>query len=74
VGRVRLLEYGGPDEAAAKAERIREFKRELRKRPIAGDVYTQATGIEEEQNGLIEPASGDLLVPPGLLASTPESN
>ncbi len=61
--------YGGPGEESEKAVRIRAFKRELRRRPIAGDVYTQATSIEEETNGIIDPASGELLVPAGLLAS-----
>ena len=61
--------YGGPEEGAEKAKRIRAFKREIRQRPIAGDIYTQATSIEQELNGLIEPATGELLVPPGLLAS-----
>jgi hypothetical protein len=63
-------EYGGPQEATAKAERIRAFKRELRLRAIAGDVYTQAVSIEDENNGLIDPHSGKLLVPPGLLDSS----
>ena len=61
--------YGGPDEAEGRAERIRLFKQELRKRPIAGDVYTQATNIEDERNGLIDPQTGELSVPTGLLAS-----
>jgi beta-galactosidase/beta-glucuronidase len=61
--------YGGPGETEEKADRIREFKREMRRRPIAGDIYTQATSIEEEVNGIIDPASGELLVPPGLLDS-----
>jgi hypothetical protein len=43
-------------------------KSELRSRDFAGDVYTQATDIEEERNGLIESDSGDLRVPEGLLA------
>ncbi len=63
--------YGGPQEAAGKADRIRAFKQELRQRPIAGDVYTQATSIEDELNGLIEPVTGELLVPAGILASPP---
>jgi hypothetical protein len=62
--------YGGPQENSEKAEAIRAFKRELRKRGIAGDVYTQATPIEEEVNGLIDPHTGELLVPPGTLASS----
>jgi beta-galactosidase/beta-glucuronidase len=62
-------DYGGPAEAAAKTERIRLFKRALRSRNIAGDVYTQAVSIEQENNGLIDPKTGELLVPPGLLDS-----
>ena len=62
-------EYGGPGEESEKAARIRAFKRELRLRPIAGDVYTQATSIEDENNGLIDPQSGELLVPAGILKS-----
>lgn len=62
-------DYGGPQDAAARASSIRAFKQELRRRPIAGDVYTQATNIEDERNGLIDPATGALSVPPGLLAS-----
>ena len=62
--------YGGPNEAQAKAERIRAFKRELRARAIAGDVYTQATSIEDEDNGVIDPHTGVLEVPPGVLDST----
>lgn len=61
--------YGGPGENEEKADRIRAFKREMRRRPIAGDMYTQATSIEEEINGIIDPASGELLVPAGLLDS-----
>ncbi len=61
--------YGGPEESHAKAELIRAFKRELRSRPIAGDVYTQATSIEEEVNGIIAPQTAELLVPAGLLDS-----
>lgn len=60
-------DYGGPEEMEEKAERIRTFKRELRARHIAGDVYTQATSIEDENNGLINPQTGALLVPPGIL-------
>ncbi|HLM56627.1 MAG TPA: glycoside hydrolase family 2 TIM barrel-domain containing protein [Pyrinomonadaceae bacterium] len=62
-------DYGGPTEAGERAERIRLFKRELRRRPIAGDVYTQATNIEDERNGLIDTQTGELSVPPGVLAS-----
>lgn len=62
-------DYGGPVDPDVRATRIRAFKRELHLRPLAGDVYTQAVSIEDEVNGLIEPATGELLVPPGLLAS-----
>jgi len=63
--------YGGPGEGQAneRADRIREFKKEMRRRPIAGDIYTQATSIEEENNGIIDPKTGELLVPAGLLGS-----
>jgi hypothetical protein len=64
-----FTDYGGPAESEEKAERIREFKRELHRRPVAGDVYTQATSIEEEKNGIINPQTGELLVPPDLLNS-----
>src|SRR5882762_4029386 len=63
-------EYGGPFERAAKVDDIRAFKEELRRRPIAGDVYTQAVSIEDENNGLIDPLTGELQVPAGLLASS----
>jgi hypothetical protein len=61
--------YGGPTELHARAERIAAFKRELRSRAIAGDVYTQATSVEGESNGLLGASDGELLVPPGLLSS-----
>ncbi|AQG81099.1 glycoside hydrolase family 2 protein [Spirosoma montaniterrae] len=61
--------YGGPTDADDRTDRIRLFKRELRERPIAGDVYTQATNIEDERNGLIDFHTGELLVPAGLLRS-----
>jgi hypothetical protein len=48
---------------------IKAYKKELRKRCIAGDVYTQATNIEDERNGLIDGSTGELRVPAGLLAS-----
>lgn len=66
-----FADYGGPADDAEKADRIRQFKQALRQRPIAGDVYTQATDIEHERNGLIDAATGALLVPPGSLRSTP---
>lgn len=62
--------YGGPGDLADRAARIRAFKRELRRHAIAGDVYTQATNIEDEVNGLIDPQTGALTVSPGLLKST----
>ena len=61
--------YGGPQDAEERTDRIRQFKQEMRKRSIAGDVYTQATNIEDERNGLIDPHTGELTVPAGLLAS-----
>jgi beta-galactosidase/beta-glucuronidase len=63
-----FVDYGGPSTSEDRAERIRQFKRELRNRPIAGDVYTQATNIEDEKNGLIDD-NGKLSVPPGVLNS-----
>ena len=62
-------DYGGPKDADERTELIKDFKNELRKRPIAGDVYTQATNIEEERNGLIDAGTGELKVPAGLLNS-----
>jgi hypothetical protein len=62
-------DYGGPSESGERAATIREFKRELRARPFAGDVYTQATNIEDERNGLIDAETGELLVPEGILSS-----
>jgi hypothetical protein len=62
-------DYGGPQDSAARTNSIRAFKEELRKRPIAGDVYTQATNIEDERNGIIDFHSGQLEVPEGLLNS-----
>ncbi|TGE24191.1 glycoside hydrolase family 2 [Hymenobacter aquaticus] len=68
-----FADYGGPQAGEERTERIRQFKQELRARPIAGDVYTQATNIEEERNGIIDPHTGELSVPPGLLHSrTPD--
>jgi hypothetical protein len=67
-----FVEYGGPKDDEERATQIRLFKEELRKRPIAGDVYTQATNIEDEVNGLIESVTGELKVPAGLLNSSPK--
>lgn len=69
-----FADYGGPDNPDDRAERIRLFKQELRKAGLAGDVYTQATDIEDERNGLIEAQTGALKVPPGVLGPVkPES-
>jgi beta-galactosidase/beta-glucuronidase len=68
-----FADYGGPTADTERADRIAEFKRELRRHRIAGDVYTQATDIEDERNGLIDPQSGALNVPAGLLASHAET-
>jgi beta-galactosidase/beta-glucuronidase len=62
-------DYGGPKGSDERTHLIKAFKDELRKRPIAGDVYTQATNIEDERNGLIDPHTGELSVPDGLLNS-----
>ncbi len=64
-----FVNYGGPEESSARANKIKAFKKELRNRAIAGDVYTQATNIEEEKNGLIDPQTGELQVPANLLNS-----
>ena len=61
--------YGGPSDPDHRNRLIRKYKHVLRKREIAGDVYTQATSIEEERNGLIDGATGDLLVDDQLLNS-----
>jgi len=63
--------YGGEAALDSRTEQIRAFKRELTDRAFAGDLYTQATSIEDETNGLIDPTTGALLVPPGILASPP---
>jgi hypothetical protein len=62
-----FVDYGGPKDNDERTEQIALFKRELRLRPIAGDVYTQATNIEDEKNGIIDSATGELKVPAGLL-------
>lgn len=60
--------YGGPaDEHQGKHILIKLFKDEMKSRSIAGDIYTQATSIEDEVNGIIDPHTGELLVPEGLL-------
>jgi hypothetical protein len=65
-----FVNYGGPHDANEQAELIRQFKQELRKLPIAGDVYTQATNIEDERNGLIDDRNAYLRVPEKILQST----
>jgi hypothetical protein len=65
-------DYGGPKDIDERAAQIALYKKELRKRPIAGDVYTQATNIEDERNGLIDSDTGALRVPAGLLHSEPD--
>lgn len=62
-------DYGGPADDGERTKTIDLFKKELRKRKIAGDVYTQATNIEDEVNGLIDFETGELKVPEGLLNS-----
>jgi beta-galactosidase/beta-glucuronidase len=64
-----FVDYGGPKDDAERTVYITNFKKELRKRNIAGDVYTQATNIEDEKNGLIDFETGKLNVPAGLLNS-----
>ena len=64
-----FVNYGGPTDEQDRTQKISQFKEELRKHPIAGDVYTQATNIEEERNGLIDFNSGELMVTSGLLKS-----
>ena len=64
-----FADYGGPNDQLQRTDMIKMYKQELRNHPIAGDVYTQATNIEEEQNGIIDFESGNLNVPEGLLNS-----
>ena len=66
-------DYGGPKDAEERAKVIPVFKEEMRSRAIAGDVYTQATNIEDERNGLIDAHTGELKVPEGLLKSRDRS-
>lgn len=64
-----FADYGGPKDDEERAKQITLFKQELRRHKIAGDVYTQATNIEDERNGIIHPSTGELQVPEGLLNS-----
>lgn len=59
--------YGGLVPLEERAKLIRDFKAALRRAGMAGDVYTQAINIEDEVNGVIDPQTGVLLVPEGLL-------
>jgi hypothetical protein len=69
-----FADYGGPSDNEDRAEKISAFKEELRKRKIAGDIYTQATNIEDERNGLLDFHTGELWVPEGLLNSRKNGN
>lgn len=69
-----FADYGGPSNSEDRTEKIRAFKEELRKRKIGGDIYTQATNIEDERNGLIDFHTGELWVPAGLLNSRKDGN
>jgi beta-galactosidase/beta-glucuronidase len=62
-------DYGGPADSEERARKIKAYKAELTSRTFAGDVYTQATDVEDERNGLIDAATGELRVPEGLLRS-----
>lgn len=64
-----FVNYGGPAKETERIELIKQYKQELRNRPIAGDVYTQATNVEDEKNGLLDAVTGKLFVPGGLLKS-----
>ena len=69
-----FADYGGPKDNEERASQIRLFKKELRDRPFAGDVYTQATNIEEERNGIIDFGTGELKVPDGLFNAEDQTN
>lgn len=69
-----FVDYGGPSDTEDRTAKIQAFKEELRKRKIAGDIYTQATNIEDERNGLIDFHTGELWVPAGLLNSRKNGN
>jgi beta-galactosidase/beta-glucuronidase len=64
-----FADYGGPKDSEHRTQQIALYKQELRKRNFAGDVYTQATNIEDERNGIIDAITGELKVPEGLLNS-----
>ena len=70
VGRLRLLGLRRPGRMPRPAPTASATSSaSCALRPIAGDVYTQATNIEDERNGLIGFHSGELEVPAGLLRS-----
>ncbi|MBG6234441.1 beta-galactosidase/beta-glucuronidase [Pedobacter sp. CAN_A7] len=69
-----FADYGGPKDNEERASQIRLFKKELRDRSFAGDVYTQATNIEEERNGIIDFGTGELKVPDGLFNAEDQTN
>lgn len=64
-----FADYGGPKDEEGRETLIAACKEELRRRPIAGDVYTQATNIEDERNGIIDAHTGALKVRAGILKS-----
>jgi len=64
-----FADYGGPQDDQDRSAKIALYKKELGRHAIAGDVYTQATNIEDERNGLIDFKSGELNVPENLLSS-----
>ena len=69
MGRLWLANNGDPCDDGSQAQQIKLYKQALRKHHMTGDVDTQATIIEDEQNGLIDAASGESKVPAGLLHS-----
>ncbi|WP_046375411.1 glycoside hydrolase family 2 [Spirosoma radiotolerans] len=67
-----VSEWGGfvynnwPTHSASYADQIRWFKQVLRQHTFAGDIYRPAI----DSNGLIDPQTGALTVPAGLLESS----
>ena len=70
IGRLRYHPARTGKESNERTELITGFKKELRSRSIADDIYTQATNIEDEKNGLIDEETVELKVPAGLLNLT----
>lgn len=60
----------GSDESEHYADKIRRFKQILRQHTLAGDVYSQAIDNGGKGNALIDPQTGVLAVPAGLLQSS----